>query len=96
MAASTRIAADLGEDEDWPYRIATDREPEDGLIWVCGLDNDSVMAYSDFGILHPLQRLELVDLPFGPAVAPGLQDRVADRLDVVLQRHRELTETMQA
>lgn len=50
----TRVAADLGEDEDWLNRIAIDMEPEDGLIWVYGPDNDGVMAFSDFGI----ERLE--------------------------------------
>jgi hypothetical protein len=52
----TRVAADLGEDEDWLNRIAIDMEPEDGLIWVYGPDNDGVMAFSDFGI-EQLQEL---------------------------------------
>jgi hypothetical protein len=45
-----RLAAELGEDEDWLSNIATELEPEDGLIWVYGLGDDGVMALTDFGI----------------------------------------------
>ena len=45
------VAQDLGEDEDWLWEIATEMEPEDGLIWVYGpTHEDSVMAFSDFGV----------------------------------------------
>ncbi len=30
----TRVAAELGEDEDWLSDIAGEMEPEAGLIWV--------------------------------------------------------------
>ena len=45
-----RVAAELGEDEDWLWEIATDMEPEDGLIWVYGPGDDGVMAFTDAGI----------------------------------------------
>jgi hypothetical protein len=45
-----RIAKDLGEDEDWLRDIANGMEPEDGLIWVYGVGDDGVMAFTDFGI----------------------------------------------
>lgn len=45
-----RVAAELGEDEDWLWEIATDMEPEDGLIWVHGPGDDGVMAFTDAGI----------------------------------------------
>ena len=35
-----RFAAELGEDEDLLSDIAADMEPEDGLIWVCGIGDD--------------------------------------------------------
>jgi hypothetical protein len=29
-----RLAAMLGEDEDWLWDVANEMDPEDGLIWV--------------------------------------------------------------
>jgi hypothetical protein len=54
-----RVAAELEEDEDRLWDIATEMEPEDGLIWVYGIGDDGVMAFSDFGIenLKELVRL---------------------------------------
>ena len=43
------VAKELGEDEDWLSDLATEMEPEDGLIWVYG-PNDTVMAFSPFGV----------------------------------------------
>ena len=45
-----RVAAELGEDEDWLSDIAGEMEPEDGLIWVYGPGDDETMAFTDFGI----------------------------------------------
>jgi hypothetical protein len=44
-----RVAAVLGEDEDWLREVAIEMDQEDGLIWVYGRD-DGVMAFTDFGI----------------------------------------------
>ena len=45
------VARELGEDEDWLSDLATEMEPEDGLIWVYGPgDDDAVMAFSNFGV----------------------------------------------
>jgi hypothetical protein len=46
----THIAEDLGEDEDWLRNIANEMEIEDGVIWVYGVGEDGVMAFTDFGI----------------------------------------------
>jgi hypothetical protein len=46
----TRIAETLGEDEDWLQDVANEMDVEDGVIWVYGLGEDSVMAFTDFGI----------------------------------------------
>ena len=40
----------LGEDEDWLWDVASEMDQEDGLIWVYGPDEVSVMAFTDFGI----------------------------------------------
>jgi hypothetical protein len=44
------VARELGESEDWLYDVAADMETEDGLIRVYGIGEDSVMAFTDFGI----------------------------------------------
>jgi hypothetical protein len=46
----TRVAEMLGEDEDWLWDVANEMDPEDGVIWVYGPGDDSVMAFTDFGI----------------------------------------------
>jgi hypothetical protein len=46
----SRVAEILGEDEDWLWDVATEMDPEDGLIWVYGSGDESVMAFTDFGI----------------------------------------------
>ena len=45
-----RVAEMLGEDEDWLWDVATEMDPEDGLIWVYGPADQSIMAFTDFGI----------------------------------------------
>jgi len=45
-----RVAEDLGEDEDWLFDVANEMEIEDGVIWVYGIGEDGVMAFTDFGI----------------------------------------------
>jgi hypothetical protein len=45
-----RVAAMLGEDEDWLGDVAIEMDQEDGLIWVYGPGEQTVMAFTDFGI----------------------------------------------
>jgi hypothetical protein len=45
-----RVAKDLGEDESWLSDIANEMDIEDGVIWVYGVGDDGVMAFTDFGI----------------------------------------------
>jgi len=45
-----RVAKDLGQDEDWLWDVANGMDPEDGLIWVFGVGDDGIMAFTDFGI----------------------------------------------
>ena len=45
-----RVAKDLGEDFDFLFDVAIEMEPEDGLIWVLSLGDESVMAFTDFGV----------------------------------------------
>jgi len=46
----TRVAQDLGEDEDWLRDVANEMEIEDGAIWVYGVGEDGIQAFTDFGI----------------------------------------------
>lgn len=45
-----RVAAELGEDEDWLSDVANEMEIEDGAIWVYGVGEDGTLAFTDFGI----------------------------------------------
>ena len=45
-----RVAADLGESQDWLFDVAGEMDTEDGVIWIRGLGEDVVMAFTDFGI----------------------------------------------
>lgn len=49
VATITQVAKDLGEDEDWLRDIAIETEIEDALIWVYGVGEDRVQAFTDFG-----------------------------------------------
>jgi hypothetical protein len=40
----------LGEDEDWLCEVAGEMEIEDGVIWVYGIGQDGILAFTDFGI----------------------------------------------
>jgi len=46
----TLVAEDLGEDEDWLHHVANEMDAEDGVIWVYGVGEDGVQAFTDFGI----------------------------------------------
>jgi hypothetical protein len=59
-----RVAKDLGEDEDWLSDVAYGMDPEDGLIWVFGLGDDRVMAFTDmaftdFGIENLMELIRI-------------------------------------
>ena len=45
-----RVAEELGEDEDWLFDVANEMEIEDGCIWVYGVNEDGILAFTDFGI----------------------------------------------
>ena len=42
------VAEMLGEDEEWLFEVEMD--PEDGQLWVVGVGEDGVMAFTDDGI----------------------------------------------
>jgi hypothetical protein len=55
----TRIAEDLHEDEGWLREVASDMEVEDGVIWVDGVEEDGVQAFTDFGIENLIELIRI-------------------------------------
>jgi hypothetical protein len=46
-----RVAKDLGVDEDLIRELTLGLEPEDGVIWVYGVDDgDGTLAFTDEGV----------------------------------------------
>ena len=54
-----RVAKDLGEDQDWLFDVAMEMEIEDGVIWVRGVGEDGVMAFTDFGIENLIELIKI-------------------------------------
>jgi hypothetical protein len=50
------VANLLDEDEDWLFELSIDMEPEDGSLWVYGVGEDGVPAFTRDGIdnLHQI------------------------------------------
>ena len=44
------VANLLGEDEDWLHDLSIDIFPEDGCLWVYGVGEDGVPAFTQEGI----------------------------------------------
>jgi hypothetical protein len=44
------VANLLSEDEDWLFEPSTDMPPEDGCLWVSGVGEDGVPAFTKDGI----------------------------------------------
>lgn len=55
----TRVAEQLGENEDWLRDVASQMEIEDAVIWVYGFGEDGVLAFSDFGIESPVELIKM-------------------------------------
>ena len=87
-----RVAEMLGEDVDWLREVAIEMDQEDGLIWVYGPGDESVMAFTDFGIdtLTGLVQIYKVDPDllvtgrFGPPYGGELRRLIYVVSDVVI------------
>ena len=55
----TRIAEDLGEDEDWLRDVASGMEVEDGVIWVDDAGKNGVQAFTDFRIENLIELVRI-------------------------------------
>ena len=54
-----QVAKNLGEDEDWLHDVANEMEIEDGVIWVYGVEEDGVPAFTDFGIESLIELIKM-------------------------------------
>lgn len=50
------VAKMLGEDEDWLHDLSISMFPEDGCLWVHGVGEHGVPAFTEYGIecLHQI------------------------------------------
>ena len=55
----TRVAEQLGEDEDWLRDVASEMEIEDGVIWVYGVGEVGVLTFTDFGIESLIELIKM-------------------------------------
>jgi len=46
----SHVAEMLGEDEDWLFDVAGEMDTEDGQLWVYGVGEHGVMAFTRDGI----------------------------------------------
>jgi len=53
------VAEQLGEDEDWLRDVASEMEIEDGVIWVYGVGEDGILAFTDFGIESLIELIKM-------------------------------------
>jgi hypothetical protein len=44
------VAEKLGEDEEWLWDLRINMEPEDGCLWVHGVGEDGVPAFTAYGV----------------------------------------------
>jgi transposase-like protein len=49
----------LGEDEDWLRDVANEMEIEDGAIWVYGVGEHGIQAFTDFGIENLIELVRM-------------------------------------
>ena len=55
----SRVAKELGEDEEWLFEIAIGMEAEDGVIRVYDTSDDGEMAFTDFGIENLIDLIKM-------------------------------------
>jgi hypothetical protein len=55
----SRVAEELGEDEDWLRDVASEMEIEDGVISVYGVGEDGVVASTDLGIASLIELVKM-------------------------------------
>ena len=65
------VATLLGEDENWIFDLSSDMFPEDGCLWVYGVGEDGVPAFTRDGIENLRQIIaDARDADRGPLATP--------------------------
>ena len=54
-----RVAAMLGEDEDWLSNVALEMDPEAGRLTVYGIDDEGTTGFTSFGIENLKELIEI-------------------------------------
>jgi hypothetical protein len=54
-----RVAERLGESVGFIHDVAFEMDTEDGVIWVYGVGDDGVLAFTDFGIEILVELIEI-------------------------------------
>ena len=53
------VAKKLGEDAGWLFDVAVEMDTEDGVIWVYGVGDEGVMAFTDFGVENLVELVKM-------------------------------------
>ena len=72
------VANLLGEDEDWLFELSIGMEPEDGSLWVYGVGEDGVPAFT---LAHNVASREEVDSVLEDARRAGAEVGAAEQRD---------------
>ena len=73
MFILSHVAEMLGEDEEWLFEVAEEMDTEDGQLWVVGVGEDGVMAFTDEGIENLVELIPIhkeIVAPQGRRSAP--------------------------
>ena len=54
-----RVAAMLGEDEDWLSDVALEMDPEDGRLTVYGVNDEDTTGFTSLGIENLKELIEI-------------------------------------
>ena len=54
-----RVTEGLGEDPDLLWDVANQMDTEDGVIWVYGVGDEDIMAFTDFGIENLIDLIKM-------------------------------------
>ena len=54
-----RVAAMLGEDNDWLSDVALEMDPEAGCLTVYGIEDEATSAFTSFGIENLKELIEI-------------------------------------
>jgi hypothetical protein len=54
-----RVAAMLGEDEDWLSNVALEMDPEAGRLTVYGVNDEGTTGFTSFGIENLKELIEI-------------------------------------